>query len=103
MLRTHVHHLQEQVNSANSSHGSKINNQSKTEDLLRQRIENLLDTLDSVVQTSDARHKESKELTDELKRANSTLSEALDKTKRKYQSKIKRLEQQATLATTTSK
>ena len=52
-----------------SSNG-KINNQSKTEDLLRQRIENLLDTLDSVVQTSDARHKESKELTDELKRAN---------------------------------
>ena len=34
MLRTHVHHLQEQVNSvSNSSHG-KIN-QSKTEDLLR--------------------------------------------------------------------
>jgi len=94
MLRTHVHHLQEQVNSvSNSSHG-KIN-QSKTEDLLRQRIENLLDTLDNVVQTSDARHKESKELTDDLKKANSTLSEALDKTKRKYQSKIKRLEQQA--------
>ena len=65
MLRTHVHHLQEQVN---SSHGK--NNQSKTEDLLRQRIENLLDTLDNVVQTSDARHKESKELTDDLKKAN---------------------------------
>ena len=36
----------------------------------RQRIENLLDTLDNVVQTSDARHKESKELTDDLKKAN---------------------------------
>ena len=33
----------------------------------------------------------------------STLSEALDKAKRKYQSKIKRLEQQAAVATTTSK
>ena len=65
MLRTHVHHLQEQVNS--SSHGKRL---SKTEELLRQRIENLLDTLDNVVKTSDARHKESKDLIDDLKKAN---------------------------------
>ena len=65
MLRTHVHHLQEQVNS--SSHGK---NMSKTEELLRQRIENLLDTLDNVVNTSDVRNKESQDLITDLKSAN---------------------------------
>ena len=66
MLRTHVHHLQEQLNSSSHS-GKKL---SKTEDLLRQRVENLLDTLDNVVKTSDSRHNESKELIEDLKKAN---------------------------------
>ena len=66
MLRTHIHHLQEQVNN-NSSHKKDW---SKTEDLLRQRIENLLSTLDKVIQTSEMRQKESGDLIQDLKRAN---------------------------------
>ena len=65
MLRTHIHHLQEQLH--NSSHGRNV---SKNEQLLRQRIENLLDTLDNVVKTSDSRHSDSKELIEDLKKAN---------------------------------
>ena len=67
MLRTHIHHLQEQLN---SSHVKKELQASKTEDLLRQRIENLLNTLDKVIQTSESRQKESQDLIQDLKRAN---------------------------------
>lgn len=73
MLRTHVHHLQEQLQHSTSQQGggsSGKKSASKTEDLLRQRIENLLDTLDNVVKTSDLRNNESKELIDDLKKAN---------------------------------
>jgi len=94
MLRTHIHHLQEQVNNSSHLQASKKDSKCKTEDLLRQRIENLLSTLDKVIQTSEMRQKESGDLIQDLKKANSTLSEALDKTRRKYQSKIKKLEQQ---------
>lgn len=69
MLRTHVHHLQEQLQHSTSQQGLK-KSASKTEDLLRQRIENLLDTLDNVVKSSDLRNNESKELIDDLKKAN---------------------------------
>ena len=65
MLRTHIHHLQEQLN---SSHTKK--DFGKTEDLLRQRIENLLNTLDKVIQTSQLRQTESADLIQDLKRAN---------------------------------
>ena len=48
MLQTHAHHLQEQVNlESNFCHGK--NNQSKIKNLLRQRIENLYDTLNNVL------------------------------------------------------
>ena len=63
MLRTHVQYLQEQVNP--SSQGV-----SKTEELLRQRVENLLEALDNVIRNSESRHKQSKELIEDLKKAN---------------------------------
>ena len=69
MLRTHIHHLQEQVNNSSHLQASK-KDFSKTEDLLRQRIENLLSTLDKMIQTSEMRQKESGDLIQDLKKAN---------------------------------
>ena len=70
MLRTHVQYLQEQASSAIMSSPSTSSQSSKTEELLRQRVENLLEALDNVIRNSEARHKQSKELIDDLKKAN---------------------------------
>ena len=43
---------------------------SKTEELLRQRVENLLEALDNVIRNSESRNKQSKELIEDLKKAN---------------------------------
>ena len=67
MLRTHVQYLQEQVSAISPSTSSQS---SKTEELLRQRVENLLEALDNVIRNSEARNKQSKELIDDLKKAN---------------------------------
>ena len=67
MLRTHVQYLQEQASAISPSTSSQS---SKTEELLRQRVENLLEALDNVIRNSEARHKQSKELIDDLKKAN---------------------------------
>ena len=68
MLRTHVQYLQEQASAISSP--STSSQSSKTEELLRQRVENLLEALDNVIRNSEARHKQSKELIDDLKKAN---------------------------------
>ena len=65
MLRTHVQYLQEQT-AANASHAAG----GKTEELLRQRVENLLQALDNVIRNSESRHKQSNELIEDLKKAN---------------------------------
>ena len=65
MLRTHVQYLQEQT-AATTSHAAG----GKTEDLLRQRVENLLQALDNVIRNSESRHKQSNELIEDLKKAN---------------------------------
>ena len=70
MLRTHVQYLQEQASSSIMSSPSTSSQSSKTEELLRQRVENLLEALDNVIRNSEARHKQSKELIDDLKKAN---------------------------------
>ena len=66
MLRTHVQYLQEQTANAASS----LAGGSKTEELLRQRVENLLQALDNVIRNSESRHKQSNELIEDLKKAN---------------------------------
>ena len=67
MLRTHVQYLQEQT-AANAIHAASAGG--KTEELLRQRVENLLQALDNVIRNSESRHKQSNELIEDLKKAN---------------------------------
>uniref|UniRef100_T1JC16 Harmonin-binding protein USHBP1 PDZ-binding domain-containing protein n=1 Tax=Strigamia maritima TaxID=126957 RepID=T1JC16_STRMM len=56
---------------------------------LKARIQELVSTLEKVTKNSDLRHQQSAEFVNDLKRANSALVIAFEKSKRKYQSKIK--------------
>jgi len=60
---------------------------------LKSRIQELVATLEMVNRNSESRHHQSAEFVNDLKRANSALILAFEKSKRKYQSKIKKLEQ----------
>ncbi len=97
MLRAHVQHLQEELGQLERSAGSSrhlMSNGGSREALLRQRVENLLETLDKITRNNSERQKQSEELIGDLKRANSTLTEALDRSKKKYQAKLRKMEQQ---------
>lgn len=67
MLRTHVHHLQEQVS---TSQGGLSSSKNGNDIILRQRVDNLLDTLDKVIRNSDIRQRQANDLIAELKKAN---------------------------------
>ncbi|XP_017791820.1 PREDICTED: colorectal mutant cancer protein [Habropoda laboriosa] len=61
---------------------------------LKERLQELVSTLDKVNKNSELRHQQSAELVNDLKRANGTLVQTLEKSKKKYQSRLKKLEQQ---------
>ena len=68
VLRTHIDHLQEEVARLNRGEG-RLSSLTR-EDMLRQRVDKLLDTLNRVTRNSEVRHKQSDELVGDLKRAN---------------------------------
>ncbi|XP_020292102.1 colorectal mutant cancer protein isoform X2 [Pseudomyrmex gracilis] len=61
---------------------------------LKERLQELISTLDEVNKNSELRHQQSAELVNDLKRANGALVQTLEKSKKKYQSRLKKLEQQ---------
>ncbi|XP_066598786.1 colorectal mutant cancer protein isoform X1 [Prorops nasuta] len=61
---------------------------------LKERVQELVSTLDKVNKNSELRHQQSAELIDDLKTANGALVQTLEKSKKKYQSRLKKLEQQ---------
>ncbi|KAG9428298.1 Colorectal mutant cancer protein [Apis mellifera carnica] len=61
---------------------------------LKERLQELVSTLDKVNKNSELRHQQSAELINDLKRANGALVQTLEKSKKKYQSRLKKLEQQ---------
>ncbi|XP_011639753.1 colorectal mutant cancer protein isoform X2 [Pogonomyrmex barbatus] len=61
---------------------------------LKERLQELISTLDEVNKNSELRHQQSAELINDLKRANGALVQTLEKSKKKYQSRLKKLEQQ---------
>ncbi|XP_011254084.1 colorectal mutant cancer protein isoform X1 [Camponotus floridanus] len=61
---------------------------------LKERLQELISTLDEVNKNSELRHQQSAELINDLKRANGALVQTLEKSKKKYQSRLKRVEQQ---------
>ncbi|XP_033219789.1 colorectal mutant cancer protein isoform X4 [Belonocnema kinseyi] len=61
---------------------------------LKERLQDLVSTLDKVNKNSELRHQQSAELVNDLKRANGALVLTLEKSKKKYQSRLKKMEQQ---------
>ncbi|XP_063979166.1 colorectal mutant cancer protein isoform X1 [Diachasmimorpha longicaudata] len=61
---------------------------------LKDRLQELVATLEKVTRNSELRHQQSAELVNDLKMANGALVQTLDKSKKKYQSRLKKLEQQ---------
>lgn len=66
----------------------------KREKKLKSRIQELVLALENLSRNSEIRHQQSTEFVNDLKRANSALISAFDKAKKKYQSKLKKLELQ---------
>jgi len=96
ILRTHIEHQQEELDRLMMTSQERPMTSQLLQDeagQLRKRVDSLLETLDRVTRNSELRHKQADELVGDLKRANSTLSEALERSKRKYQAKVKKLEQ----------
>lgn len=73
MLRTHIQHLQEelaQVERGFQGSAHLMSDKSSRESQLKQRVESLLATLDKISKNGELRQKQSKDLMDDLKRAN---------------------------------
>ncbi|XP_042224698.1 colorectal mutant cancer protein-like isoform X2 [Homarus americanus] len=61
---------------------------------LKGRVQDLVTTLEKVTKNSEARHMQSQEFINDLKKANGALLTAVDRLKKKYALKVKRMEQQ---------
>ncbi|XP_076081451.1 colorectal mutant cancer protein-like isoform X4 [Mytilus galloprovincialis] len=66
----------------------------RREKKMKSRIQELVLALENLSRNSEIRHQQSTEFVNDLKRANSALISAFDKAKKKYQSKLKKLELQ---------
>ncbi|CAL1548279.1 unnamed protein product [Lymnaea stagnalis] len=64
------------------------------EHTLKNRVSELMSTLEKISRNSESRHKQSAEFVNDLKRANSALIAAFDKAKKKYQGRLKKMEGQ---------
>lgn len=64
------------------------------ESRLKARLQGLAGSLESAARLSEERHSQVQITVSELKQTNVTLNQSLERSKRKYQSRVKRLEQQ---------
>ncbi|XP_063231776.1 colorectal mutant cancer protein isoform X2 [Bacillus rossius redtenbacheri] len=61
---------------------------------LKERVQELVGALDTVSHGAELRQQQSADLVTDLKKANSALVQTLDRSKKKYQSRLRKLEQQ---------
>ncbi|XP_021379486.1 colorectal mutant cancer protein-like isoform X2 [Mizuhopecten yessoensis] len=80
--------------SSNPDLGKELSEAAKREKKLKARVQELVVTLEKLSRNSEIRHQQSADFVNDLKRANSALISAFDKSKKKYQSKLKRMELQ---------
>ena len=59
---------------------------------LKSRVDELVTTLEKLTRNSEARHQQSADFVDDLKRANAALVAAFEKAKKKHLSKVKKME-----------
>ncbi|GLG94549.1 Uncharacterized protein GBIM_01746 [Gryllus bimaculatus] len=92
-LQPSTHHLHQRSGSLEGEQSSPSEEASRREARLRERMQGLVATLEKVSKNSEMRHQQSADLINDLKHANSALLQTLDRSKKKYQSRIKKLEQ----------
>nr|CAD7261733.1 unnamed protein product [Timema shepardi] len=73
---------------------SELSSALRREARLKGRVQELVSTLDKVSRNSELRQQQSGDLVNDLKRANSALVQTLDRSKKKYQTRLRKLEQQ---------
>lgn len=73
---------------------SELGEALRREARLKERLQELVSTLEKVSKNSELRHQQSADLVNDLKKANSTLVQTLERSKKKYQTRLKKLEQQ---------
>lgn len=77
-----------------TSPGNTAVNPVERELVLKKRIQELANALEKVTHNSKMREKQNHEMISELKRANGVLIETLEAVKKKYQSRIRKMEEQ---------
>jgi hypothetical protein len=65
---------------------------------LKDKLQEMMSSLELVSRSADLKLQQSNEMIADMKRANSSLTQMLDKCKRKYQARIRKLEHQAEIA-----
>ena len=72
LMKTKLDHLQEEMlyREASGEKGHKAVVMDDREEYLKERVENLLDTLEKITRNSEVRQKQSGDLIDDLKKAN---------------------------------
>ncbi len=78
----------------NNNNNNTQNVNWEREALLKKRIHELAGTLEKVTMGSQIREKQNQEMINELNRANGILMQTLDVAKKKYQNRIKKMEDQ---------
>ncbi|PSN36345.1 Colorectal mutant cancer protein [Blattella germanica] len=91
--RLHSQHQQE-LGGEGEGEESELADALRREARLKDRLQELVSTLEKVGKNSELRHQQSADLVNDLKRANSALVQTLERSKKKYQSRLKKLEQQ---------
>ncbi|XP_036370927.1 colorectal mutant cancer protein isoform X3 [Octopus sinensis] len=75
-------------------HANEISEAQRREKKLKGRIQELMITLEKLSRNSEIRQQQSTEFVNDLKRANCALISAFEKAKKKYQSRLKKMETQ---------
>ncbi|XP_054258017.1 colorectal mutant cancer protein-like [Macrosteles quadrilineatus] len=85
-----IQHLQAQLHEADTE---EVNSEGR-ESRLRERLKEVAGTLERVSRNAELRQRQATELTNELKTANNTLVQTLERCKRKSQARLRRLDTQ---------
>lgn len=101
IMKSQQQQTQQKNNGNNRNLDTIINNNNNNQNvnwerevLLKKRIHELASTLEKVTVGSQMREKQNQEMINELNRANGILMQTLDVAKKKYQNRIKKMEDQ---------
>lgn len=85
---------EKESNGNNNNNKANNNNPTEREMILKRRLQELASSLDKVSHNANLREHQSHETVNELKKANNILLENLESVKRKYQNRIRKMEEQ---------